>query len=471
MEQGGSLLLFLGRWHPLLVHLPIGILVVSFLIACFSRKQAYASLRPAIPFTLLIGAVSALFASTTGYLLSLNGGYETRTLGFHQWFGIGAAILSFLIWRLYIPGAEQDTRLRFLVKSRFGVFALLMVLLCVTGHYGGTLTHGSGYMTDAMPVGWRDALGIEPAKAERLLIENIQEAKAYEEVVQPILAARCQSCHGATKKEGGLALHEKNGLLDGGEGGPVMVANHLDESELYIRLTLPVGDEKRMPPKGRTPITPDEIAVVAWWIEQGALFDTQVKDMEQSAEIAAVLHNMEAGAEEESLPEAPPLPTASVEKLMAKGIKVMPIADGSNFVAISAINYPEFSDEDAANLVELKDNIVQLKLGRTAVTDQGLEHLAQLTVLRQLHLEHTAVTEEGLAALKACQHLQYLNLSGTQIGDAAIAHLKTLPALTNLYLFGANITPEAIVDFKQSKPSLAVDTGHTLPADAFSDPM
>lgn len=459
MEQEGNLLLFFGKWHPLLVHLPVGILFVSFLIACFARRQAYASLRPAIPFTLLIGSLSALLASISGYLLSLNGGYDVRTLGFHQWFGIGVAVLGFLVWRLYATNAEERSRFHFLVNHRFWVLSLLVVLLTITGHYGGTLTHGKGHLTNAMPAEWRDALSIETTGSEQLVIENVQEALLYEDIVQPILAARCQSCHGATKKEGGLAVHEKNSLLHGGDSGPVIVPNHIADSELHIRLILPQGDEKRMPPKGRTPITSDEIELIAWWITEGAVFDTQVKDIEQPAGIATLLKNLEGGAANKPLPEAPPLPGPLVEKLLAKDIKVMPIAKESNFIMVSAINRPEFDDADAAELVGLKDHIVQLKLGRTALTDGGLEHIANLTVLTHLNLEHTAITSKGLAALAACQQLEYLNLSGTAIGDEAFHHLESFPAITNLYVFGTHVSDQSIVELQRSKPHIAIDTG------------
>lgn len=81
-------------------------------------------------------------------------------------------------------------------------------------------------------------------------IENVQEALVYEAIVAPILKQRCQSCHGERKKEGGLALHSKGAILTGGDGGKVLLAGKMTESELYARLVLPEGHEGRMPPKG-----------------------------------------------------------------------------------------------------------------------------------------------------------------------------------------------------------------------------
>lgn len=463
MENGGDLILFFGRWHPLLVHLPIGILLVSFIIAWVSKREAYAGLRPAVPFTLLVGAISAVLASVLGLLLASYGGYDTRTLDFHQWFGIAVALLSVLVWWLYSKGTELRAGVRLLVKGRLLIFSILMVLLCVTGHYGGTLTHGKGYLTEAMPPALGKLLGVEQEE-EPFVIKNVQAAAVYDGLIQSILARRCQTCHGATKQEGGLALHQQASLLTGGDGGTVVVPGELDESELYRRLTLPAGDEERMPPKGRTPITPNEIALIGWWIENGAPFDGRVADVEQSVEIAAILAGLEAGNAEQAMPEAPPLNQDAVQQLAARGIKVMPIAQGSNYVMVSAINAPDFHDADAALLVGLKDNIIQLQLGRTAITDAGMTHIGELTLLQKLHLEHTAVTDEGLQALGTCQQLQYLNLSSTAVGNKGVGYLKALPALTHVYCFGTDVTDEAITDMQLAKPTLVIDIGgYVLP--------
>src|SRR3546814_5546768 len=266
-----------------MVHLPIGILYVSFVMAWVARRESYAGLRPALSFTLLIGAVSTVLASVLGLLLASYGGYDASTLGFHQWFGIAVAVLSMAVWGLYRDGGEQRAGMRRLVKGRLSIFSLLMVLLCVTGHYGGTLTHGDGYLTEAMPPALGGLFGVERAD-KPFVIENVQEAAIYDGLIQTILARRCQSCHGARKQEGGLALHQRTSLLAGGDGGAVVVPSALDESELYRRLTLPADDEERMPPKGRTPITPGEIALIGWWIEQGAPAEGRVADIDRKGD-------------------------------------------------------------------------------------------------------------------------------------------------------------------------------------------
>lgn len=458
---------FVGRTHPIFVHLPIGMLVVAFFMALFGRREALQPLRPAIPFVLLLGSIAAVLAALTGFLLSRRGGYDVQTLDFHQWLGIAVAAVSILLYSLYRNGAKDGG----LKRYRFGVFSILMVLVGLTGHFGGTLTHGAGYFTDALPSGVKNFLGYKAADIELAPIENVQEALVYEAIVAPILQQRCQSCHGERKKEGGLALHTREAILQGGDGGQVLLAGKMVESELYARLVLPEGHEGRMPPKGRTPITGDQIKLIGWWIAQGASFSGKVNALQQSAEIKQVLTNLEKGSSDgaisefASLPEAPALPEDLVNKLQSKGIKVLPIDATNNYVAINAINYPEFSAADMADLLPLKAHIVQLKLGRTAIKDEDLTSVAMMPHLRKLHLEHTQISDVGLKHLEKCTALSYVNLFGTAVSDVGLAHLAQVKPLKTVYAYQTKVTAEGIAALRKKKITTLVDSGkYQLPA-------
>lgn len=435
-----ELLTFIGRWHPLLVHLPIGMLVLAFAMAIVDRfggKQLYPN---AIRLSLLLEAVAAIVAAITGYLLSRNGGYQTEVLQFHQWLGVGVAVVSVGAFLLYLDRPTSYKWVHILRQQRFIFILTAVVLLAFTGHFGGTLTHGEGYMKDALPTAIKSTLGIAPEKEELLTLTNAQEAVVYKEIVQPILKQRCQSCHGEKKREGGLALHNPESLLQGGEGGFVLVNGDTAKSELYSRLVLPPGHEKRMPPKGRTPITSDQIKLISWWIGSGADFEKKAKEIKQPKEILAILTKLESGQQEEaslyaSLPAAPTLPEEKIQAWQAKGIKVMPIAADNNMVVISAVNYPQFNDKDLEDLLQIKDNIVQLKIGRTAITDEGMKTAAQFPILHRLHLEYTSVTDEGLSYLHSLANLSYINLVGTKVTTSASTHLEKIPQLKHVYAF------------------------------------
>lgn len=467
MEFFNELLGFIGRWHPLFVHLPIGMLVVAFIMACIVRLEKYKQLVPAIPFILLIGSIAAVFAGCTGYLLSLNGGYEKDTLDYHQWLGIAVAVISLLTFALYNEKIQNS----FVLKMRnykFIFFVIVMLLLGFTGHYGGTLTHGKGYLKDALPTAIKNVVGMQSDAETLPLLADAQEAVVYEGIIQPILAQRCQSCHGDKKQEGDFALHDMSSLLKGGKEGLALKAGDLENSPLYARLILPEGHEGRMPPKGRTPITNDQIKLIGWWISSGASFESKAKEFEQSDEIAAILKRLEEGGSETteseyaSLPEAAKLPEELIDALQAKGIKVLPIADGNNYVAINTVNYPEFSDADMKDLVKFKDNIVQLKIGNSALSDEGLKDIATFSNLLKLHIEHTKITDVGLVHLKQLQKLNYINLFGVRVSDEGIAALANIPSLKHIYTYQTNVTAEGVKQLQERLSQSTVDTGRYI---------
>lgn len=457
-----ELMNFTGRWHPVMVHLPIGMLVIACVLALFSRKENYKNIGPAISLSLLFGSVAAIFACFTGYLLSLQGGYEQDTLNFHQWLGLAVAAISLFLYFLYKEGVRNSFIEKFKSK-RVTLLFLMFILIGITGHFGGTLTHGKGYFKDALPTAIKTVVGIEDASEEPVLLTNVQQAQVYSGIIQPILKQRCQSCHGEKKQEGGFALHDQAHLLKGGDGGTVLVGNNLEKSELYARLILPEGHKKRMPPKGRKPITAEQIKLIGWWVKEGADFGKKSSDLAQTAEIKEILGKLEKGSEPtspfEELPEAKKLPADFVQQLQAKGIKVLPIAGNSEYVTINAINYPEFKDQDLKDLLKIKDNIVQLKLGNTAITDQSLKMMAEFPNLMKLHLENTKITDLGLAHLNGHPALSYINLFAVPVTDKGLEKLNKMPKLKQIYAYQTKATLVSVENLRKISKQVLIDTG------------
>src|ERR1700733_1010760 len=90
----------LGHLHPIIVHLPIGILLLACLFMWQSRKNKYENLQPFINIILFWGMTSAVAACITGFILSQSGGYDTGLVNWHQWMGISVALLSIVIYFL-----------------------------------------------------------------------------------------------------------------------------------------------------------------------------------------------------------------------------------------------------------------------------------------------------------------------------------------------------------------------------------
>ena len=132
---------YLGNFHPLLVHLPIGILIIGLLLVWKARIDQSGSLLPAIKLTLLFGAISATFSSLTGYLISLFNDYDPALVNTHQWLGFGLTTIS---WIAYLVSLKKNFRIG---KQYLALIMSMALILLFTGHAGGTLTHGSEFLT------------------------------------------------------------------------------------------------------------------------------------------------------------------------------------------------------------------------------------------------------------------------------------------------------------------------------------
>jgi mono/diheme cytochrome c family protein len=91
----------------------------------------------------------------------------------------------------------------------------------------------------------------------------------YLQDVKRVLDRHCTGCHGAEKQKSGLRLDSAAAALRGGDSGPAYEAGKSSESLLIQAVTGAEG-VTAMPPKGEPPLTPDEIATLKLWIDQGA---------------------------------------------------------------------------------------------------------------------------------------------------------------------------------------------------------
>ncbi|WP_343700886.1 c-type cytochrome domain-containing protein [Chitinophaga sp.] len=441
--------LFFGRFHPVLVHLPIGMLLVAFVLEALSKNRRLAVLGAAVLPVLIFGAMSAVAACIAGYLLSLSGGYEEDALDLHMWLGIGVAVISVLLCVL--------RRYTIFKKGWLYLSGAMVVLLSAAGHYGGTLTHGDDYLTAALPVGKKKA-------AAAALTGPTEEIKVYDQLVRPVLEQKCYGCHNAQKLKGGLRLDGMKHILEGGENGPVLKDSLPEMSELYKRLILSEDDDKRMPPKGKPQLTPQQVEIIYWWIAQGASPAATVKDLHKSPRIQLVLESLQPSRGGEANPFIPEAEASAptekaVAELEAIGVKVMPVAAQSGYVMINAINATAFGNREAELLLSLKSNIAWLKLSNTQVGDSALATIAKLPHLTRLHLENTAVTDAGLQALAASKTLMYLNLVGTKVTGKGLQALQQNKALQEVYVYKSAVTPAEVAALKKSMPRVKVDTG------------
>lgn len=461
-----DLTLFLGRFHPTFLHLPIGFLLIAFGMDFFSRFKKYEYLRFSVNFVLFFAATNAVIAATMGYFLAEEGGYNEQLLSVHRWLGIGTAVMTILLFLLRLA-IRNNTKLLF-SKTYLTLWGLLLLTLTLAGHYGGSLTHGENYLTEHLPQPIKQLTGIaQVAQKNRKKPENINEALVFEDVIMPILEKKCVSCHNPDKKKGDLIMASAEGFLKGGEHGEIFRAGNAKESSIYIAITLPRTDEYAMPPDGKEPMTEDETKLISWWINEGADFRKKVNELKISPEIAQILGvNSSESTNTLLLPSMPDiLPTlqakpaekAVIESLIKEKIEVNVIANESSFLQIKMNS--NLTDAKLDALQRVAEQITWLDLKRSNIADNQLVKLKNFKNLTELRLEMTAISDEGLKHLEGLPNLQYLNLYGTKISNAGLSSLEKMPHLRSVYLWQTSVNQEGAKKLQQAKPKLKIDLG------------
>ena len=445
---------FFGRFHPVFVHLPIGILLLACICIVLSLKASFANLKPAISIMLLLGALSAIVSCITGYLLANGGDYDVNLVSNHQWMGISVAALSLVFWIIYN---------KIKAKGILGAVAVILtVLISITGHMGGSLTHGSDYLTAPLKESGLKGAAAIPA------IPNVQEAFVYQNAIQPLFRNRCYSCHGSEKQKGKLRLDEEVYILKGGANGAALVKGKAEESELVKRILLPLNDEDHMAPKEKPQLTANEIALLKWWIKNGADFKKKFKNLPQTQEIKpvlAVLQNGEAANEEIKNTDIPeeevsPVDEKVLKKFTDAGVTIIPVSQNTNYLSANFINVKSMGKEVLDLIKSADKQLLWLKLENKYVTDQTLAAIKDFKNLTRLNLNNTQVTDAGLVALKDLDQLQSLSLVGTKITARGINQLKKLQNLKYLYIYQTGINKADLAGIKKVLPKVTVDTGN-----------
>jgi WD40 repeat protein len=91
---------------------------------------------------------------------------------------------------------------------------------------------------------------------------------SYAKEIEPILYKKCISCHSGNIKESNLDLASYENLIKGGKrGAPIVPGKSMNS--LMVKMA---GKTQKpyMPPKLEDPLTPQELALIKLWIDQGA---------------------------------------------------------------------------------------------------------------------------------------------------------------------------------------------------------
>jgi uncharacterized membrane protein/mono/diheme cytochrome c family protein len=443
---------FLGRFHVLALHLPIGIVIAAVVLDWLARRPRYAALAQASPFLWAGAAITAILTAALGYMHYAEGAFTGPSAEAHRFWGTVTAVEALGTWWLAARG-------RGIGATRLAAGIAMLVLVSITGHYGGNLTHGTTFLGEYAPSFLRSLIGAAPRRPPPA---SVAAADPYLDVVQPLLEQRCGGCHNDDKRESGFSVGSYDSTLVGGDTGRAVVPGNLVASELFYRVTLPEDDDAHMPAEGKTPPTPEQIEILRWWIGAGAPRDTTVGALAVPSEIEPLLAaELGLGGVASTTTESVSADPTLLANLAAAGLIARQVSQSDAHLVVSPSSPGTPLEAPAlAALAAAAAEIVDLNLAGTALDDAGLKAIGALPAATHLRLARNRLTDGALADLAALPALAYLNLYGNAgITDGGIAALAASRTLRELFVWQTAVSPDGAARLREQRPGLVVDLG------------
>ena len=431
-----------GRMHPLLLHLPIGLLLVTFILIFTKRYFHGSSLDELVSLLLHFTALTASFTTLMGLLLSLEGTFGAEQLWLHKWLGI---VLSFLCWALLI---FKDN-----LKILKPLGAVGVVLLIFTGHYGANLTHGEDFV-------WAP-LQSDPPRVRRVITDS---TALFTATVEPILESKCYGCHNSKKAKGNLILTSLETIREGGKNGPLWTAGDATNSLIVERLLLPIEHDEHMPPRDKAQLSEDEITFISLWIDQGADVEKKLIALNEEDTLRKLASAIIPRYQQlDGLEPQYTFEFASPEKIEDLNIPnrtVFQIAKNEPAVQADFFLQESYNSKHLEELAAVKEQLISLNLSKMPVKDEDLNTILNFKRLEVLNLNNTAITGSGLKGLSSLPKLRSLSVSGTQVSVEALRELGTSSSLREVFVWNTPVSAESVASLEEVFPQIKWHVGY-----------
>ena len=431
----------IGRMHTLFLHFPIVMLALCIFWELFSGyKKSYIGVKAEIGDELLLAAaITSVITALMGLFLSREAGYTPDLLIWHKWGGVFISFLS-LLWYVFRVKVRQ-MKPALLITS---LAAMLMII--VTGHLGANITHGDDFL-------------LAPVIAEKQKpVVLFEDAEVYANMVQPILEAKCISCHNSKKAKGELVMETTELLLKGGKDGNLWDSTQDDFGLMMQRIHLPLESRKHMPPQGKPQLTDDEADILYRWIKSGANFSAKVASLPEKDSLRLLAAPLFQTIETDDY-TFEPADESKVKGLNNNYRVVKPLAIGSPALGVEFFSAEQFKPEQLKDLLTVKQQIVSLNLNKMPLNDEDVKTIGQFTNLRKLNLSFTNITGATLNELAKLKELKLLSLSGTRIKSSMLPSLANLPKLSQLFVWNTPLAPEELKRLQQQLKTTIIETG------------
>jgi len=453
-EGGSTILRFLGRLHPLVIHFPIALTIVAAVVELCNiiRRKATASefAYAATGFAAVFAVVAAFFG---WFMADYEGAGPKTALFLHRWLGVISAGALVIVFFCGMAG-RTGRRISALNGYRWGLL-LCAILVTVGAHFGAEMVWGKGYFTKVLfgsnPVDPIIDPIIDPIAGPIAgpIVEPSGEPDEFTTTVLPIFQARCVECHGPDKHKADLRLDSAAAIFAGDKKYWVITPGDAAASILIERVSYPIENPDVMPPKGET-LTEEQITAITKWINDGAPY----------AKLDAGPAKPTPKPEPKPTPEPPVEDSAfdnAVTALRDRGVLVMPIAQDSEFWEVNAsFANPPFDDAAISLMSGMEEALASANLARTKVGDGGMAGLVGFGNITNLRLDNTGVGDGGMEPLLALTKIETLNLYGTQVSDQGIETIVQLPNLKKLYCAGSKTTAEGVKAVQAKYPMVEI---------------
>lgn len=431
----------LGRMHPVILHFPIVLVLIYFVLVLFIPKKSttekwYIELTEWI---LLFASLTAVLTALMGIFLSREGGYDADSITAHKYLG---SIISFLLFIIYFSRNFFEQR-QVLLKV---TAACSSVIIIWAGHLGGDITHGENFV-------------LAPVTPSHIKPQvGLNDAFIYADLVEPILESKCMGCHNSKKAKGELVMDTKELLLKGGKDGKLWDTTKSDLGLLMQRIHLPLEEKEHMPPDGKPQLTDDEAAILYEWIREGFVFDKQIIDLPVTDTLRILASKILKQSSDEVYDFAA-ADEKKINKLSNNNRVITPLAMQSPALVVNFYNKPFYNSKQLEELQPLATQIVELNLENMPVSDGDIKAIAQFKNLRRLNLNFTSITGSTLDQLKDLLLLKNLSLSGTPVKPSQLATLTSLPKLKAVYLWNTNVESKDIQPLEEKNKNITYQTG------------
>lgn len=438
--------LYAGRFHPLLVHLPIGIYFIFILLYVYNTYRSKPVLALSYNFILLIAAIITTLTAITGYILAPLKGYDIHTVSNHRISGIALSIWAWIVWYLFYVSANS--------KIKSISLLLLSALIVITGHWGGSLTHGNNYLFYHTEQG--------QAIHENKSLDSVHY---YKDIVLPILKTNCASCHHRPLSRAGWDMSTDSSLLAGGKYGSTIIKGDPENSELIKRISLPIESRKHMPPATMPALSPMEIFILKHWIKSGASTEKSIADAaidEQTKAILAAYSGILIKQEQQiKLPSLPTLPDSVFSTLKNKIGIVNLYSPESNLLDVSLIHFRGKKKSEIVNALQLlipyQEYIYVLDLAGLALESTDLKYIGDFKNLIKLNLSNNSIQDDGINYLDKLAQLESVNFFNNPVTDQSLEKLKKWSSLKNITLAETQITASGIQKWQEENKDIKLN--------------